>query len=255
MQYGLRILQRGHEGPDVEELQVRLAGFRGTIPDGLFGPGTELQVLQFQRDYMQMPEPTGIADFETQQAIDEFAARYPLDFDRIKCPCGVCSGFGQNRFKGKYRPGFPKEEAYYRYEYPGIHRMILWAVRAVFFYSPEYQFIITSGYRCGVRNQQTGRTSTNHHGKAIDIDIVRKPGEDGRDDMLHCDHVRSVIVNHASAQIGWVARNRKALEPSHIAPTWIHYDVRCYEPKYLDDRFFCRSLEELDHFAERVVTA
>ncbi len=50
MEYGQRILKRGLTGPDVEELQIRLAGFRGTIPDGEFGPGTELQVFQFKRE-------------------------------------------------------------------------------------------------------------------------------------------------------------------------------------------------------------
>jgi hypothetical protein len=26
----------------------------------------------------------------------------------------------------------------------------------------------------------------------------------------------------------------------------VHYDVRCYEPKYLEDRMFCRTLKQLD---------
>ena len=34
-------LSRGTTGPDVVELQIRLAGFRGTMWDGIFGPGTE----------------------------------------------------------------------------------------------------------------------------------------------------------------------------------------------------------------------
>ena len=45
MQYGERELKRGCKGPDVVELQTRLAGFRGTMPDGDFGPGTERQVM------------------------------------------------------------------------------------------------------------------------------------------------------------------------------------------------------------------
>ncbi|WP_456428979.1 peptidoglycan-binding protein [Rhodocaloribacter sp.] len=247
MTYGERVLQRGAKGEDVEELQLRLAGFRGTVPDGDFGPLTEMQVMTFQRDVMGLAAPTGIADGDTLRTIDAFAEAFPLDFDALRCPCGVCAGFGQERFKGSYRAGRPHVEAFHRYEYPGIHRMLLWAVRAVFFYLPRYRFLITSGYRCGVRNRQTGRTSTNHHGKAIDIDVARKPGEDKRDDMNRCDEIRGVIVRRSNAQLGWLTPNMKALEPARIAPTWVHYDVRNYAPKYLDDRFFCTDAATLDH--------
>ena len=124
--------------------------------------------------------------------------------------------------------------------------MLMWAVRAVFLYHREHRFTISSGYRCSVDNAKRGRSSTNHHGKAIDIDIVAKPGETKRDDMIKCDAVRGRIVSTADAQIGWSAVNRKALEPSNIAPTWIHYDVRCYEAKYLGDEAFCRTSRGLN---------
>ena len=249
MQYGQRVLQKGMNGPDVEELQIRLAGFRGTILDGDFGPGTELQVVQFQRGFMKMKKPTGIIDQNTMAAIDQFAEQYPIDFTALKCPCGVCGGFGQGRFKGEYVANMPKIEQYHLYEYPGLHRMLLWAVRAVFFYVPDYKFVITSGYRCQVRNEQTEpkRSSTNHRGKAIDLDVPGKTSADKRDDMKRCDQIRGIIVEKSNAQIGWNAANRKALEPSQIAPTWIHYDVRCYDQKYLEDRFFCKSLAELNN--------
>ena len=70
-----------------------------------------------------------------------------------------------------------KIEAYHKYEYPGIHRMLLWSVRAVFFYNQEYTFTVNSGYRCSENNKQNGRASTNHCGKAIDIDVPRGPAE------------------------------------------------------------------------------
>jgi hypothetical protein len=246
MQYGQRVIQRGMQGDDVEELQIRLAGFRGTIPDGDFGPGTELQVVNFQRDVMKMTEQTGIVDQETMAAIDTFAEKYPFDFETLKCPCGKCDGFGQGRFRSSYRHGKPHTERNHRYEYPGIHRMLLWAIRAIFFYVPDQTFIITSGYRCEEDNERRGRKSSNHHGKAVDIDILRALGEDKRDDMNRCEEIRGLIVEKSYAQIGWAAANRKAFEPQDIAPTWIHYDVRCYESKYLEDRFFCTTLEELD---------
>ncbi len=63
--------------------------------------------------------------------------------------------------------------------------------------------------------------------------------------MNRCDEIRGKLVELENAQIGWNASNRKALEPANIAPTWVHYDVRCYEREYLKDRFFCRNEEEL----------
>lgn len=239
--FGERDLEKGMRGEDVVELQIRLAGFRGTVPDGIFGPGTELQVVCFQQDFMGIKKPSGIADSDTRSAIDDFAQRYPFDFDGLKCPCGVCEGFGQGKFKGKYRTGKPRIEAFYRYEYPGIHRMLLWAVRGLFFYCKDTEFIVTSGYRCSENNRQKGRTSTNHHGKAIDIDVVPRQGEDKRDDMNRCNTVRGVAVEKSNAQIGWDAANRKSLEPSSAAPTWIHYDVRSYHKNYLADTYFCTS--------------
>ena len=247
MDYGARELKRDCEGPDVEELQLRLAGFRGTMPDGDFGPGTERQVMNFQRDYMKLERPSGRADAATLRAIDDFAKRYPVDFGLLKCPCGKCAGFGAGKFKGQYRAGRTREEKDYLYEYPGVHRMLLWAVRAAFFYMPEHKFTINSGYRCSEDNAIHDRSSTNHHGKAIDIDIVLKPGECNVDDRKKCQSARGRIQETADAQVGWDARNRKSLEPPDIAPTWVHYDVRCYEPKYLEDRFFCTSLAALDN--------
>lgn len=245
--YSGRVLQKGSRGEEVQEIQICLAGFGGTVPDGIFGSGTELQVIQFQRDFMKMTTPTGIIDDKTFHAIETFAKKYPIDFNALRCPCNVCNGFGQGRFKGRYRSGKPRLEMYHEYEYPGMHRMLLWAVRAVFFYMPQYEFVINSGYRCGVRNEQTGRSSTNHMGKAVDLDVPLKQGEDRRTDMQRCDEIRRKIVEVSKAQIGWADQNKKALEPPNIAPTWVHYDVRTYEPQYLEDKFFCKSLEELDN--------
>lgn len=245
MPYGDRILKQGLNGDDVVELQVRLAGFRGTLPDGDFGSGTELQVKVFQADVMKMATPTGVVDRATFQAIDQLAQRFPIDFNQLRCRCGTCSGFGQGKFKGLYF-GSVKTEQNYRYEYPGIHRMILWAARALFAYRPDMQFVFSSGYRCSVDNQIHQRTTTNHHGKAVDIDIVLPTGMSKRDDMARCDEVRGLLVAKSNAQIGWLGANRKSLEPADIAPTWVHYDVRSYEPKYLKDDFFCQDLAGLD---------
>jgi hypothetical protein len=83
-------------------------------------------------------------------------------------------------------------------------------------------------------------------GKALDIDFPLAPGEDKRDDQLRCDRARGLLVELANFQVGWGANDRKALEPSDIAPTWIHMDVRCFQPKYLEDKYFVASNEQLD---------
>lgn len=245
MEYGERIIGKDMQGPDVAELQTRLAGFRGTLPDGQFGSGTELQVQQFQVDVMKMASPTRVVDRATYLAIDEFARRFPIDFNQLKCPCGTCGGFGRKQFKGQYL-GAPGVEANHRYEYPGIHRMILWASRAAFFYHPQHRFSFSSGYRCSVDNLKHNRNTTNHCGKAVDLDIALGPNETKRDDADKCNAIRAKLVEVSSAQIGWAAKNRKAFEPSDIAPTWVHYDVRQYEPAYLQDEAFCTDTAGLD---------
>lgn len=249
MKFGEKTLQRGNKGPDVEVLQLLLAGFLGTDWDGDFGPGTELQVMAFQQDYMKMNAPPGIVSDETFTAIRHFAQTYSIDFEKIKCLCGECNGYGKNRFKNKYRTGKPKIETYYRYEYPGIHKAILNTFRAAQFYADQAGFDIpypTSGYRCWVNNTQKNRHSTNHMGKALDIDFPLKATEDKRDDCNRCDAVRGLLVEKCGFQIGWAANDKKALEPAHIAPSWIHMDVRCYSRKYLNTKYFAKNTQDLD---------
>ena len=248
MKYNKNTLQRGDKSDAVVELQMRLSGFRGTIWDGDFGPGTELQVMTFQRDYMGKRNPSGIADQTVFDAIDKFGKEFALKWADLKCPCGECEGFGMGKNKGKYRSGNPRIERFYMYEYPGIHKAILWAVKAAMFYAKEEGMNIphiTSGYRCTVRNKQRNRSSTNHMGKAIDIDFKGKPGEDKRDDMDRSNFFRGIMVEKSNFQIGWAGRNIKALEPSNIAPTWIHADVRSYKRKYLDEKYFVTNKAEL----------
>jgi hypothetical protein len=235
-------LKRGDQGAAVVELQLRLAGFRGTVWDGKFGPGTELQVVCFQRDYMRQSARTGQADRATFDALFAFESEFPIAVDPLRCPCGSCEGFGRRRFKGEYAPG-EQTEKNYRYEYPGMHKAILHSFRAAAFYLQRAGFpapVVSSGYRCWTNNEQKGRTSTNHMGKAIDLDFPLAAGEDKRDDQIRCDRGRGVLVELANFQIGWTANNRKALEPKEIAPTWIHMDVRNYERRYLAERFFVR---------------
>lgn len=219
----------------LQNIQIKLTGFNGTTFDGFPGPNTEKQIKQFQTDYMKIT-PTGTISNDLINAINKFALQFPIDFNQLKCPCGKCSGFGQGLYKNTYISGKPKLEMYYMYEYPGIHRAILWAARTLFFYNPEFKFIFTAGYRCSINNIQNKRTSTNHCGKAVDIDTLNIKNTD--DDKTRCNKVRGVTIMKSNAQLGWTNTNQKSLEPPDIAPTWIHYDVRTYDKQFLDDKFF-----------------
>jgi peptidoglycan hydrolase-like protein with peptidoglycan-binding domain len=236
-------LRRGDKGPAVIELQMRLAGFRGTVPDGDYGPGTELQVQAFQRQIMQQSEPSGVADEDVMRAIVEFGTAWPFDFGKLKCPCGQCGGFGQNRFKGIYRNN-TRLEVYNRYEYPGIHRMLLWSVRAAYYQAglKGWRLTINSAYRCSIDGANHNRSSTNHQGKAIDLDII---GTDGTD-RQRCDTLRYLLEEKANFQNGWNVPNRKSYEPATIAPTWVHIDVRSYAETYLQDRYFVKTTTAFD---------
>lgn len=248
MSFRQNTLSRGASGAEVEELQLRLAGFRGTIWDGEFGPGTEIQVIAFQREYMGMSKPTGMVEKDTFEAIERFAKEFPIDLNKLKCTCGQCGGFGQGQFKGKYLDKKLIVEAYHRYEYPGIHKAILHSFRAAQFYAKKAGHgnpLVTCGYRCWIDNKKKGRSSTNHMGKALDIDFPMQTGDTKRDDCERCDAVRGILVEKCNFQIGWGAANRKALEPSQIAPSWIHMDVRCYPSKYLNDKYFVKSSKDI----------
>lgn len=248
MSFGQNTLSRGVSGAEVEELQLRLAGFRGTIWDGEFGPGTELQVIAFQRDYMEMSKPTGMVEKDTFEAIERLAKEFPIDLNKLKCACGQCGGFGQGQFKGKYLDEKPNEEAYHKYEYPGIHKAILHSFRAAQFYAKKAGYgnpFVTCGYRCWIDNKKNGRSSTNHMGKALDIDLPMQTGDTKRNDCERCDAVRGILVEKCNFQIGWGAANRKALEPSQIAPSWIHMDVRQYPSEYLNDKYFVKSSKDI----------
>jgi len=244
MAFGDRTLRRHASGADVVELQLRLAGSRGTVWDGDFGPGTELQVMTFQRDVMNEAKPDGIVGPATFAALEHFTDDYPVDFEKLMCQCGQCDGFGNGLHRNEYQLGKPEAERYYLYEYPGIHVALIHSYRAVRFYSQRLGYpepLLSCGYRCHENNRQHQRTSTNHMGKAIDFDFPLKGGETKRDDRDRCDEFRGSMVEFGNFQIGWAASNRKALEPSEYAPTWIHMDVRNYERKYLDERYFVRS--------------
>lgn len=262
MTFGQRVLQRGDQGRDVTELQLRLAGFMGTVWDGVFGPLTEQQVRVFQRDVMAMATPTGVVDAAVYAALDAFAARFPISFAGnlgcTVCPHGgggQCGGdrFGQGRFAGVYHT--EKVERAHQYEYPGMHKAVLHTYRAFAFYAEGAGLpapVITSGYRCHINNILKGRRSTNHMGKALDFSF--STAGTTLDLRTICEQARQLLVDKSFCQIRWAQPNQKALEPGvqerpgeFTAPTWVHLDVREYDRlRYLAEAYFVRSAEALD---------
>lgn len=245
---GKGCIKKDDENKLVQEINIRLAGFGGNVPTKKFTDRTVDMVKQFQKDYMEI-EPTGTICGDTLEAIDEFEEKYPIKFDELKCDCGVCSGFGQGKYSSEKQKSTILEKRR-KYEYPGIHRSLLWSYKAMMFYLSKKEGgkfsinKISSGYRCHEDNKQHGRSSTNHMGKAIDIHF-NKDGKRTRE-LLDVEKIRDkVIIPTNNAQISWGSKNKFSLEPSRnaswVATTWIHMDVRQFDLEYLKDEFFANT--------------
>src|SRR5690606_20823035 len=122
-----------------------------------------------------------------------------------------------------------------KYEYPGIHRSLLWSLKSVIFYlnktedSLGYSFKhIESGYRCVDRNIQKGRSSTNHMGKALDLHFFKNSNT--VTSIKEIEEIRLEIFNkYLGAKWDWKEGQTDIfnLESTSIgATTWVHYDVR-----------------------------
>jgi len=268
---GIFKIKKGDKGEVVKEINLRLMGFGCGIPNDVYDDTTVKIVKQFKTDYMKQSNADGtFVDMSTIEAIDKFEDEYPIteaEFEQMKCPCtdyrkkepkildNECSGFGKGRngvalTTGKYTKAQKKwketnDEAYNPYEYPGIHKGILWIFRASKLYLKKHGYSIekiSSGYRCWNNNYTKVRTSTNHMGKALDI-IVKKP-EKTITGPGNYDYLRSLIfVPDMKAQINWPNKNKISLEPSGegLANDWIHLDIRTYDKKYLSDDYFTKS--------------
>lgn len=253
----------GRGGTLVSELRIRLAGFGGLLPGDAFDAATENAVKQFEQDVM-CRSPTGRVDAEFAKRLDRFAAEYPIFFGgNLACACKICGGYGMKRHQGEYSEKYAKSrsEAGNQYEYPGIHRSLLWAARALMFYASKdhpdsLRFIkFSSGYRCHDNNRQSGRKTTNHMGKAVDMQFGRKvsgrwslgtPAQKHSD----ADAGREVAKSRLRAQVGWNGEDRFSLEPggdgAGHAPTWVHIDVRTWSKIHLADGFFAATAQDLD---------
>ncbi|OXA69655.1 hypothetical protein B0A58_15335 [Flavobacterium branchiophilum NBRC 15030 = ATCC 35035] len=242
-------IKKGDKSELIREINIRLAGFGGNVPTDEFTDRTEKMIKQFQRDYMKVPE-TGKVCGNVLKAIDEFSTKYNFTFDQVKCKCGTCTGFGDNSNKGLYLKNL-KDEGHHRYEYPGLHRSLLSSVRAVIFYlAKDGRFSlnkINSGYRCRFHEEYLKKPTTNHMGKALDLHFNDSKGKRTRT-TADMNTIRKDVFNkYLGAKWDWKEGNIFNLESEAVgALTWVHYDVREFSSIYHDDKYFVKTLADLN---------
>jgi GH24 family phage-related lysozyme (muramidase) len=245
-------IKLGEKGPLIEEINIRLTGFGGTVQTGAplneFTLKTERAIKQFQRDYMGAAE-TGKICGSLLIALDEFRKRFPIDFSSMKCRCGHCNGFGNGLIDSTKAGLFSdknKTEPFDGIEYPGLHRALPWALRAAIYYAEHvdkdlgFKFLaISSGYRCWHDNAIHKRNTTNHMGNALDIQFTRHDAK-SRCSGNDVDTLRTeIFIKRLGAQLGWIDKNKLSLETSKQgARSWVHVDVRDHEQQYKDYRFY-----------------
>jgi hypothetical protein len=308
---------KGDTGDLIKEINIRLAGFGEggcPLPQNTFDDRTEKAVKQFQKDYMELDEVTGIICKDTLEALDQFKADYDIPFDSCSCNCSNrgqtvtnavdnssetnnCQDFGDGSNNTKYLNKYDREkkdkdgktiykadgktpetenvveytttnkgEMFYAYEYPGMHRSLMWGFRALRFYVEKntttftfWQISDGGGYRC--RNSSTYRSNqtTNHMGKALDIQFAHNGSNvtgKSLDNANLMAELRDAIHKKLGIEpkSGWGAPgNRLAFEPTGTGTgqtwSWLHLDVRTFQrtnPSYLADEFFANTLDAVN---------
>ena len=235
----------------IREVNIRLAGFGGALPTDEFTPLTAQCIKQFQRDYMGVPE-TGKICGSVLVALDKFYYEYPIAnvMAKASCPCGECSGYGRNRRNTK--SGFNTAN-----EYPGLHRSLIWILKALNFYlKNEFKSkglevaYIESGYRCIDDNKKKGRTTVNHMGLALDIHI-KKNGKRTKA-IEDVEFIRKEIMTVKMGASEERASDKIYLEPTKFksgangATTWVHFDVTRFSSIYFNDEYFKKEIKDLN---------
>lgn len=250
----------GDTGPIIEELNIRLFGFGGTIVPGKkwneFTDRTSAAVKQFQKDYMGVT-PTGNVCGGVLLALDEFLRKYPISLAEMKCECNKCNGFGHgytDSSKVEMYANKAKKTHYTGTEFPGMHRALVWSMRAAQFYTKVkdaelgfHYLKIASGYRCWQHNKLKGRHTTNHMGNALDLQFT-KGSATRRCEGADVDRIRSdIFVKRLGAQLGWGAVNKLSLERAEDGATsWVHVDVRQFGTEWKADRYYATTQGGVD---------
>jgi len=256
-------IKKGDKSELIREINIRLAGFGGNVPTDEFTDRTEKMIKQFQRDYMKVPE-TGKVCGNVLKAIDEFCNKWVEKISDYTCLCknvhsitNKCSGFGKGRYNGEYSSS-SKIERFHKYERPGIHRALLWGTSTLRFYLSKqdvYKYLWkTAGYRCWEHNNSVPRTSTNHMGKAVDIQFSKNGITIGGKRQSNLPLLRDIndkfYSKYLNAKYQWVnGKNNFSIEPIGLGTnqtySWIHLDVREFDNEYLDDKYFVKTQEKI----------
>lgn len=239
----------GDKGPLIEELNIRLTGFGSTPLKGAgydeFTSKTEEAVKQFQRDYMNIAE-TGKVCGAFIKALDDFSQKYPALVESMSCT--HCRAFGKREAVSyMHLTGAVKG-----HENPGMHRALVWIFKASQFYMTKkesglgYKFDrVSSGYRCTIKAKELANGApftTNHMGNALDL-LYTKGG--AKTNLSQTNEIREqVFMKHMHAEMNWKKVNVISLEPGSAppkkakAPTWVHLDIREFEPIFLQERYY-----------------
>ncbi len=267
-------IKKGDKNELIREINIRLAGFGGNVPTDEFTDRTEKMIKQFQKDYMKVPE-TGKVCGNVLRAIDEFSINFDISatvWNQIACSCSTkgkevvsklrgikevnkCAGYGDKTGENT------EPEKSNKYEFPGIHRSLLFGLKAVLFYLSKqktYSFgKISSGYRCRFKNFKT----TNHQGKAIDIQFDKGKWQIRGQlykNIAELTKIREdIFYKYLNAKTSWTEKNSFSLEPIGLQSdnkiidgnhtySWIHLDVREFDKKYMDDKYFCKNSTALN---------
>lgn len=273
-------IKKGDKSELIREINIRLAGFGGNVPTDEFTDRTEKMIKQFQRDYMKVPE-TGKVCGNVLLAIDDFSSKFDIGttfWNQLKCSCSTkgkevtselrkikeknnCDGFGDHTGKNTYK-ATPHDEANHKYEYPGIHRSLLFGLKALKFYFSQQNVYsldsISSGYRCRFKNYVT----TNHQGKAIDIQFSKGDWKIRGEQKKNLETLRKIrdefYIKYLGGQENWTNPNKYSIEPIDLLYkkngkvrfdhtfSWIHFDVRRFDAVYLEDKYFCKNSQNLN---------
>uniref|UniRef100_UPI001917C4A4 DUF2345 domain-containing protein n=1 Tax=Psychrobacter sp. Pi2-51 TaxID=2774132 RepID=UPI001917C4A4 len=107
--------------------------------------------------------------------------------------------------------------------------------------------LVSSGYRCIVRNVQKGRKSVNHMGQALDVQFSRVSNGAIANSVADVEKIREVIlVKSMGAEYRWDKKNEISLETTADgASSWVHFDSREYEQKYKKLNFYAKTVAEM----------
>ncbi|SNV34693.1 Uncharacterised protein [Chryseobacterium taklimakanense] len=247
---GKYCIKKGDKSELIREINIRLAGFGGNVPTDEFTDRTEKMIKQFQKDYMKVPE-TGKICGNVLRAIDEFQSKYPLNFDEIRCKCGSCNGFGKERNSEEYQNAKILEK-HRKFEYPGVHRSLLWCYRATLFYVNRDAHLnfktkwVESGYRCHNHYIYIRDKTTNHCGKALDIHYnILSTGKRTKSNSDMNKIRKEIFKKYTGAKEDWNS-GKDIFYLESFATTWIHVDVREFSQEYLVKKYFVKNTSDLN---------